>query len=137
MGKARILKSVYLLYAHCMHMQTSELRLSPSSGEATVFSDNLPGYPDNIRQATDGNVWVPIAATRSEGDNWLAARPSLRSLMTKVHKLATGFLSPDNDSCFAATFAPSSSCGRRMDDEKIWSGSEVGFRDGQSGGVPA
>ncbi|KAK5966504.1 Adipocyte plasma membrane-associated protein [Trichostrongylus colubriformis] len=66
MGKARILK------------------FSPSSGNPSVFTDSLPGYPDNIRQASDGNLWVPIAATRSESDNWLAARPSLRSLMTKL-----------------------------------------------------
>uniref|UniRef100_A0A7I4YN94 Str_synth domain-containing protein n=1 Tax=Haemonchus contortus TaxID=6289 RepID=A0A7I4YN94_HAECO len=60
------------------------LRLSPSSGNLSVFVDNLPGYPDNIRRASDGSFWVPIAAIRSEADNWLAARPSLRSLMTKL-----------------------------------------------------
>ncbi|PIO66432.1 strictosidine synthase [Teladorsagia circumcincta] len=66
MGKARILK------------------FSPSAGNPSVFTDNLPGYPDNIRQGSDGTLWVPIAATRSGSDNWLATKPSLRSLMTKL-----------------------------------------------------
>ncbi|WKY05936.1 hypothetical protein Q1695_006278 [Nippostrongylus brasiliensis] len=60
------------------------LRYSPSSGELDVFADNLPGYPDNIRQGSGNAIWVPIAAIRSDSDNWLAARPTLRSLLTKL-----------------------------------------------------
>ncbi|KAK6747564.1 hypothetical protein RB195_000639 [Necator americanus] len=66
MGKARILK------------------YSPSSNTINVLNDNLPGYPDNIRQTSNGELWVPIAAMRSDGDNWLAARPTLRALLTKL-----------------------------------------------------
>ncbi|KAL6739241.1 hypothetical protein Aduo_012717 [Ancylostoma duodenale] len=60
------------------------LRYSPSSRTTSVLIDNLPGYPDNIRQASDGHLWVPLAAVRADGDNWLAARPTLRGLLTKL-----------------------------------------------------
>ncbi|VDK70877.1 unnamed protein product [Cylicostephanus goldi] len=60
------------------------LKYSPSSKTVDVLIDNLPGYPDNIRQADDGKLWVPLAALRSDGDNWLAARPALRNLLTKL-----------------------------------------------------
>lgn len=66
MGKARILK------------------FSPSAEELSVFIDNLPGYPDNIRHGSDGTLWVPIPTTRSETDNWLGARPTIRSMLTKL-----------------------------------------------------
>ncbi|VDM54922.1 unnamed protein product [Angiostrongylus costaricensis] len=70
MGNARILKQVNLT------------TYSPSSGNVDVLVDNLPGYPDNIRVSGDGALWVPLAATRTENDNWLAVRPRLRTLLT-------------------------------------------------------
>ncbi|KAE9415963.1 hypothetical protein Angca_008388, partial [Angiostrongylus cantonensis] len=72
MGNARILKQVNLT------------TYSPSSGNVDVLVDNLPGYPDNIRVSGDGAVWVPLAVTRSENDNWLAVRPRLRALLTRL-----------------------------------------------------
>uniref|UniRef100_A0A914X8H6 Adipocyte plasma membrane-associated protein n=1 Tax=Plectus sambesii TaxID=2011161 RepID=A0A914X8H6_9BILA len=53
-------------------------------GTFDVFADNIPGYPDNIRLARNGSLWVPIAAVRTADDNLLAQMPKLRTLLTKL-----------------------------------------------------
>uniref|UniRef100_A0A1I7XDC4 BPL_C domain-containing protein n=1 Tax=Heterorhabditis bacteriophora TaxID=37862 RepID=A0A1I7XDC4_HETBA len=50
----------------------------------SVLIDNLPGYPDNLRLSNSGMIWVPLAALRSEEDNWIAERPWLREILTKT-----------------------------------------------------
>jgi ribose transport system permease protein len=57
----------------------------PMKGTFDVFADNLPGFPDNIRLARNGSLWVPIAAVRTAEDNLFAQMPKLRTLLTKVH----------------------------------------------------
>uniref|UniRef100_A0A158P903 Str_synth domain-containing protein n=1 Tax=Angiostrongylus cantonensis TaxID=6313 RepID=A0A158P903_ANGCA len=90
MGNARILKQqTYPVFEKAQVKRRRRInvgcsRYSPSSGNVDVLVDNLPGYPDNIRVSGDGAVWVPLAATRSENDNWLAVRPRLRALLTRL-----------------------------------------------------
>lgn len=87
MGKARILKLVSPQACTIILLEDNKMggsRFSPSAEELSVFIDNLPGYPDNIRHGSDGTLWVPIPTTRSETDNWLGARPTIRSMLTKV-----------------------------------------------------
>ncbi len=37
----------------------------PRTGEVEVVIDNLPGYPDNINLASDGNYWLALVGMRS------------------------------------------------------------------------
>ncbi|PAV65736.1 hypothetical protein WR25_19693 [Diploscapter pachys] len=60
------------------------IKYSPSSGKSEVVIDALPGYPDNIRLASDGNLWVPLPARRSTKDHYIEEHPALREFMTKA-----------------------------------------------------
>lgn len=55
-----------------------------------VFSDNLPGMPDNIRKSGRGTYWIGLASIRRAHKfsllDWAAPRPWVRSLITKVRK---------------------------------------------------
>ncbi|KAI6183783.1 Adipocyte plasma membrane-associated protein [Aphelenchoides bicaudatus] len=39
----------------------------PKTGEAEIFADNLPGFPDNIRLSTQGTFYVGLASPRYQG----------------------------------------------------------------------
>ncbi|XP_060072783.1 adipocyte plasma membrane-associated protein-like [Ylistrum balloti] len=39
----------------------------PKTGQMDIFSDNLPGYPDNIKINNHGNFYVGLGAVRYEG----------------------------------------------------------------------
>ncbi|VDK61802.1 unnamed protein product [Anisakis simplex] len=66
MGNLRILK-------HCFDS-------NPSSNYSTL-ADNLPGYPDNIRLAMTGSLWIPLGQVRLDDDRWITTRPWLRNLV--------------------------------------------------------
>lgn len=36
----------------------------PKAGKTEIFADNLPGFPDNIRQSTSGTYYVGLASIR-------------------------------------------------------------------------
>ncbi|VDL69238.1 unnamed protein product [Nippostrongylus brasiliensis] len=76
------------------------LAYNPVTDEISVLLDGLY-FPNGIQvvrgkvliaemgkaRVLSGNaIWVPIAAIRSDSDNWLAARPTVRSLLTKVRQ---------------------------------------------------
>ena len=53
----------------------------PRAGEAEVFADNLPGFPDNVSTGTDGLFWVAINP-RDRMLDWLLPRhPRLRQVV--------------------------------------------------------
>ncbi|XP_060069012.1 adipocyte plasma membrane-associated protein-like [Ylistrum balloti] len=58
------------------------------SGEISVFMDNLPGLPDNIRPSSRGGFWIGMAAARRGGKfsliDYASQRPWLRTLITKL-----------------------------------------------------
>ncbi|KJH45935.1 hypothetical protein DICVIV_08013 [Dictyocaulus viviparus] len=85
-------------------------RYYPDSKSFDVFIDNLPGYPDNIRLGSNGTLWVPLPAIRSEYDNWFAVRPKLRSLLTML-------LSSHSIHYFAQWMAPKYGFVLKMDSE--------------------
>ena len=37
----------------------------PKTGQIEMVLDNLPGYPDNINLASDGNYWLALVGMRS------------------------------------------------------------------------
>ncbi|KAK2143487.1 hypothetical protein LSH36_838g01017 [Paralvinella palmiformis] len=59
-------------------------------GQVEIFSDNLPGLPDNIRRNPSGNYWVALTVVRHPNGPVLpselyAPYPSLRRLFYKWH----------------------------------------------------
>ncbi|OWF53760.1 adipocyte plasma membrane-associated protein-like [Mizuhopecten yessoensis] len=60
----------------------------PGSGEVSVFIDNLPGLPDNIRPSSSGGYWIGMSAVRQGGKfnliDYASQRPWIRTLITKL-----------------------------------------------------
>lgn len=46
--------------------------------------DNLPGFPDNIARAPDGNLWLGLVSPRSALLDKLADKPGLRKLVQRL-----------------------------------------------------
>ncbi|MFI4939172.1 MAG: SMP-30/gluconolactonase/LRE family protein [Burkholderiales bacterium] len=63
-----------------------ELDLSQSNPptQATVFMDNLPGYPDNLMRAKDGKIWLGLAAPRNPDADRLSNQPWLRKVVLRL-----------------------------------------------------
>ncbi|MGH6754894.1 MAG: SMP-30/gluconolactonase/LRE family protein, partial [Bradyrhizobium sp.] len=55
----------------------------PRKGTSEVTIPNLPGYPDNINRASDGNFWVALVGMRSPALDLAMRMPSLRKRMAK------------------------------------------------------
>lgn len=56
----------------------------PSQGQAEVFVDNLPGYPDNIKVDAAGRYWVAVPALRRGLLDQLHRQPWLKDLVAKL-----------------------------------------------------
>jgi ribose transport system permease protein len=55
----------------------------PRAGASEVLVDNLPGYPDNINRASDGNYWLALVGIRSPVYDLAMADPGFRVRMVK------------------------------------------------------
>ncbi len=55
----------------------------PRKGTCEVLIPDLPGYPDNINRASDGNYWVALVGMRSPVLDLALRMPSLRKRMAK------------------------------------------------------
>lgn len=55
----------------------------PNKGMIEPVIENLPGYPDNINRASDGNYWVALAAIRTPTMDLAMRMPGFRLRMTK------------------------------------------------------
>ena len=55
----------------------------PNKGRVDVVMDNLPGYPDNINLASDGNYWLALVGMRSPALDLAWRMPGFRSRMAK------------------------------------------------------
>lgn len=53
------------------------------AGTLEVLVDNLPGYPDNINRASDGNYWLALVGIRSPVYDLAMADPGFRVRMVK------------------------------------------------------
>ena len=71
----------------------------PRAGETEIFSNNLPGLPDNIRPSSRGGYWVAFAVTRHP-DLWstwdrTAPYPWVKRIMAKtLHKFTIASMMP-------------------------------------------
>lgn len=55
----------------------------PKKGQVEVVIADLPGYPDNINRASDGNYWVAIMGMRSPSFDLAMRWPGFRRKMVK------------------------------------------------------
>ncbi len=55
----------------------------PKKGQVELVIDNLPGYPDNINRASDGNYWLAIMGMRSKVFDLAMRKPAFRKRMAK------------------------------------------------------
>ena len=55
----------------------------PKKGQVEVVMDNLPGYPDNINLASDGNYWLALVGMRSPSLDLAWRMPGFRNRMAK------------------------------------------------------
>jgi ribose transport system permease protein len=55
----------------------------PKAGRLEPLIENLPGYPDNINRASDGNYWMAFLAMRTPMSDLLLRHPSSRLEMTR------------------------------------------------------
>jgi ribose transport system permease protein len=55
----------------------------PKKGKVEVVMDNLPGYPDNINLASDGNYWLALVGMRSPSLDLAWKMPGFRKRMGK------------------------------------------------------
>ncbi len=55
----------------------------PKRGTVEVVMDNLPGFPDNINLASDGNYWLAIVGMRSPALDLAWKMPAFRRRMGK------------------------------------------------------
>jgi ribose transport system permease protein len=55
----------------------------PKKGAIEIVMDNLPGYPDNINLASDGNYWLALVGMRSPSLDLAWKMPGFRRRMAK------------------------------------------------------
>lgn len=55
----------------------------PRRGETEMVLENLPGYPDNINLASDGNYWLALVGMRSPAYDLAMRMPGFRRRMAK------------------------------------------------------
>lgn len=55
----------------------------PKKGTVEVITPNLPGYPDNINRASDGNYWLCLVGMRSPALDLAQTMPGFRRRMTR------------------------------------------------------
>ncbi|MBE7939706.1 MULTISPECIES: SMP-30/gluconolactonase/LRE family protein [Ramlibacter] len=55
----------------------------PRKGQVAMVIDNLPGYPDNINLASDGNYWLALVGMRAPAYDLAMRMPGFRRRMAK------------------------------------------------------
>lgn len=55
----------------------------PKAGQVERVIDNLPGYPDNINRASDGNFWLALVGMRTPSMDLSLRMPGFRKRMAR------------------------------------------------------
>ena len=55
----------------------------PQAGTTEIMIDELPGNPDNINRASDGNYWLALVGIRSPAYDLACRKPAFRRRMVK------------------------------------------------------
>jgi ribose transport system permease protein len=68
-------------------------------GQMEPVMENLPGYPDNINRASDGNYWMAFVAMRTPSSDLLVKYPDVRRRMIKELPVDNWVVPQMNVSC--------------------------------------
>lgn len=60
------------------------LEVSQGSSQATVFLDNLPGFPDNLMRGMDGKIWLGLFGPRAAVLDDLSGNPFIRKVLLRL-----------------------------------------------------
>ena len=71
----------------------------PKKGQLEPVLQDLPGYPDNMNRASDGNYWMSFVAMRTPVSDLLMKYPAMRRRMTKELPVDEWFVPQLNVSC--------------------------------------
>ena len=76
----------YVLVAETFRYRIQRLWLKgPKTGQAEIFADNLPGFPDGVSATDRGTFWVALYDLRSPLlDRYVHPRPWLKRLLAKL-----------------------------------------------------
>ena len=58
-------------------------RAGPNSGKTEILIDELPGHPDNINRASDGNYWLALIGIRTPSSDLAMRKAAFRRRMVK------------------------------------------------------
>lgn len=67
-------------------VRSSGLDVRKASTSASLFFDNLPGYPDNLMRGADGRIWLGLAGQRNELDA-LSGLPAIRRVVLRIPRM--------------------------------------------------
>ncbi|MEL6256294.1 MAG: SMP-30/gluconolactonase/LRE family protein [Bacteroidota bacterium] len=80
----------YLLVNETVGMQIMKYWLKgPKKGQAEVFFDQLPGYPDNINFDGDSLFWIGLTQARDSTFEKLYEKPFTRKVIARLPKFLT------------------------------------------------
>ncbi|WP_435581544.1 ABC transporter permease [Amycolatopsis thermoflava] len=71
----------------------------PKQGQLEPVLENLPGHPDNINRASDGNYWMAFVSMRTPMSDLLVKYPAFRRRMTQEVPLDSWVVPQLNVSC--------------------------------------
>lgn len=75
----------FLLVAETSRYRIRRIWLrGPRAGEAEIFVENLPGFPDNLSRSDDGRFWVALASPRKADVDLLFRLPFARRVMLRL-----------------------------------------------------
>ena len=73
-----------ILFAETFGMKVSRYWFEgPKKGTTEVIMDNIPGYPDNINRASDGNYWLALVGMRGPALDLALTLPDFRKRMSR------------------------------------------------------
>ena len=75
----------YVLVSETGHYRVLKHWLAgPGQGTTEVLIDNLPGFPDNLKNGLDGRFWLGFAAPRNKLLDQLSDKPLLRKIIQRL-----------------------------------------------------
>jgi sugar lactone lactonase YvrE len=75
----------FLLVAETGHYRILKYWLDGAlQGQTEVLVDNLPGFPDNIKNGMNGRFWIGFAAPRNRLLDRLSDKPALRKIVQRL-----------------------------------------------------
>lgn len=90
-GVALAADESFVLVNETFRQRVTRLWLSgPNAGLSDIFSDNLPGHPDNVSRAPDGSFWVALVVPRTDAVDSLMSSPFWRKVIMRLPAVLRG-----------------------------------------------